>query len=87
MMEMLQSRYGNDFMTALHRGDAHGLGGLQAALDALRPSRGNHNKHSNHDGGDHRSKIRAQDVLHEWSLMAALDGLVDDGYRLRGPRE
>ena len=85
MMEMLQSRYGNDFMTALHRGDAHGLGGLQEALDALRPSRGNHNKHSNHDDGDHRSKLRAQDVLHEWSLMTALDGLIDDGYRLRGP--
>ena len=26
----------------------------------------------------------AQDVLHDWALMVALDGLVDDNYRLQG---
>ena len=33
MMEFLQGRYGNDFMTSLHRGDANGFAGLQEALD------------------------------------------------------
>ena len=34
MMELLQTRYGTDFMTSLHRGDANGLAGLQDALSA-----------------------------------------------------
>ena len=34
MMEFLAGRYGTDFMTALHRGDANGLAGLQEALAA-----------------------------------------------------
>jgi hypothetical protein len=34
------------------------------------------------------SKLEADDVLHDWSLMVALDGLVDDGARIAGhPRE
>ncbi len=32
-MELLASRYGEEFMTALHRNDANGLVGLQAVLD------------------------------------------------------
>ena len=27
----------------------------------------------------------SQDVLHDWSLMVALDGLIDDGAKLDGP--
>ncbi|MDQ3891089.1 MAG: immune inhibitor A [Actinomycetota bacterium] len=34
-MEFLHGRYGDDFMTALHRGDANGFAGLQEALDAF----------------------------------------------------
>jgi hypothetical protein len=68
MMELLQSRYGTDFMTSLHRGDANGLAGLQEALDARK-------KHN---------KVMSQDVLHDWSLMAALDGLIDDKFHLDG---
>jgi Immune inhibitor A peptidase M6 len=32
MMELLHGRYGDDFMSALHRHDANGLAGLQAVL-------------------------------------------------------
>ncbi|MGH3131336.1 MAG: peptidase M6, partial [Gaiellaceae bacterium] len=67
IMELLAGRYGTDFMSALHRGDANGLGGLQEALSALRGR-----------------KTFAQDVLHDWSLMVALDGLIDDGARIDG---
>jgi hypothetical protein len=34
-MELLAGRYGNRFMSALHRGQANGLAGLQEALDAF----------------------------------------------------
>jgi hypothetical protein len=76
MMEFLQGRYGNDFMSNLHRGDANGFAGLQEALDSndTRSGKGRHQ----------RGKTKAADVLHDWSLMAALDGLVDDGARLSG---
>ena len=34
------------------------------------------------------SKLEAQDVLHDWSLMVALDGLIDGGAKIAGhPRE
>jgi Immune inhibitor A peptidase M6 len=33
IMEMLHGRYGDDFMSALHREDENGLAGLQAVLD------------------------------------------------------
>jgi hypothetical protein len=34
------------------------------------------------------SKLQAQDVLHDWSLMVALDGLIDNGAKIAGhPRE
>jgi hypothetical protein len=33
-------------------------------------------------------KLKAQDVLHDWSLMVALDGLIDDGAKISGqPKE
>ena len=35
MMEFLAGRYGPEFMSALHRGDAHGLAGLDEALAAF----------------------------------------------------
>jgi hypothetical protein len=79
LMEMLQGRYGDGFMSALHRGDENGLVGLQAALDALPRSWRGHDR-----GHDRHGKVLAQDVLHDWSLMVALDGLVDRGYRLEG---
>jgi hypothetical protein len=31
------------------------------------------------------SKVKASDVLHDWSLMVALDGLIDDGAKVKGP--
>jgi hypothetical protein len=34
MMELLHGRYGDAFMSALHRGDANGFAGVDAALDA-----------------------------------------------------
>lgn len=77
IMEMLQGRYGNGFMTSLHRGDDNGLLGLQASLDALpRTWKGNQRGKSRH------GKLLAQDVLHDWSVMVAIDGLLDRGYRL-----
>ena len=66
LMEFLHGRYGTDFMTALHRGDASGLPGLQEALETV------------------SKKLMAEDVLHDWALMVALDGLLDDGAALRG---
>jgi immune inhibitor InhA-like protein len=73
-MELLQNRFGNGFMTALHRNDAPGLAGLQAVLD----DRGGKKGKKGH------GKVLAQDVLHDWSLAVALDGLVDgDRYHLR----
>jgi Immune inhibitor A peptidase M6 len=68
-MEYAHGQFGTDFMTALHRGDAHGLDGLQEALD----------------GED--TKLRPMDVLHNWTLMVAVDGLIDDGARILGPYE
>ncbi len=76
IMEMLQNRYGNDFMSALHRGDENGLAGLQEGLDAL-------TGHGKKGKGGH-GKVMAQDVLHDWSLMIALDGLLDQKYKLGG---
>jgi hypothetical protein len=67
MMEMLHGRYGTDFMSALHRGDADGLAGLQEALTAFG-----------------QQKTTSQQVLHDWSLMVALDGLIDDGAMVLG---
>jgi hypothetical protein len=33
-------------------------------------------------------KVEASDVLHDWSLMVALDGLIDDGAKIKGnPKE
>ncbi len=32
----------------------------------------------------HHRKVRAQDVVHDWALMVALDGWIDDGARLKG---
>jgi hypothetical protein len=69
MMEFLAGRYGTDFMSALHRGDANGLGGLQEALTALNV----------------KKKTTPQSILHDWSLMVALDGLIDDGAKVLGP--
>ena len=56
-------------MSSLHRGDANGFAGLQEALDA---------------DDDARRKTKASDVLHDWSLMVALDSLIDGGARLVG---
>jgi hypothetical protein len=70
MMEFLDGRYGDTFMTALHRGDANGLAGLQEALGTLK--------------GRKARKTTAQDVLHDWSLMVALDAAIDDGARTQG---
>jgi Immune inhibitor A peptidase M6 len=80
MMEMLQGRYGNSFMSALHKGDDNGFAGLQAALDALPRTWRGHSR-----GHDKHGKVLAQNVLHDWSLMVALDGLLDRGYRLNWP--
>jgi hypothetical protein len=70
IMEFLEGRYGEDFMTRLHRNDESGLVGLETELK------------------QEWSKLEAQDVLHDWSLMVALDGLIDDGAKISGhPRE
>jgi hypothetical protein len=66
MMEFLHGRYGTNFMSSLHRGDAHGLDGLQESLDAF------------------TKKTQARDVVHDWALMAALDGLIDGGAKIDG---
>ena len=58
IMELLQSRYGTDFMTALHRDDGDGLVGLQDVLDAHRRT------------GRRPRQGEAQDVLHDWSLLS-----------------
>jgi len=67
MMEFLAGRYGQHFMSALHRDPGHGLVGLQDVLAA-----------------SGKRKVEAQDVVHDWARMVALDGLVDDGARLGG---
>jgi hypothetical protein len=67
MMEMLAGRYGNSFMSSLHRGDENGFAGLQEALNATG-----------------QTKALAMDVFHDWTLMVALDGLIDDGARILG---
>jgi hypothetical protein len=66
-MEYLHGQFGTDFMSALHRGDANGLAGLQEALSG------------------ESSKLTPQEVLYNWSLMVAVDGLIDDGARILGP--
>lgn len=69
MMEFLHGRYRTSFMTALHRGQANGIAGLQEALN--RVSR----------------KLKAMDVLHDWSVMVAVDGLLDKGLKLEGKKK
>jgi hypothetical protein len=64
-MELLAGRYGEDFMSFLHRGQANGLAAVQEALDEF-----------------HIRKT-SQQVLHEWSVAAALDGVLDDGAKLK----
>jgi hypothetical protein len=66
LMGFLDSRFGHDFMTQLHREDANGLAGLQNVLNGV------------------SRKLDAQQLLHEWSLMVAIDGLIDDGGRVTG---
>jgi hypothetical protein len=68
IMEFVAGRYGAGFMTALHRGDANGLAGLDEALTAFK-----------------QKKTTSQEVLHDWALMVALDGLVDQGVKILGP--
>ena len=80
IMEMLQGRYGTSFMSSLHKGDDNGLVGLQTALDALPRTWKGHQR-----GHDRHGKVLAQDVLHDWSVMVAVDGLLDKGYRIDGP--
>ena len=67
MMEFLQGRYGNAFMSALHDDDGNGFAGLQDVLDQTG-----------------HSMVEASEVLHDWCLMAALDGLIDDGAKTTG---
>ena len=76
MMEFLHGRYGTGFMSALHRGDANGFAGLQEALSG--DSDGSRRSEKK------RRKTTVADVLHDWSLMVALDGLVDRGAELKG---
>jgi hypothetical protein len=64
-MELLAGRYGEDFMSFLHRGQANGLAAVQEALDEF-----------------HIRKT-SQQVLHEWSVAVALDGVLDDGAKLK----
>jgi len=66
MMEFLAGRYGTAFMSALHRGEANGIAGLQQVLNNV------------------STKLGAMDVLHDWSLMVALDGLIDGGMKISG---
>ena len=40
MMEFLEGRYGNAFMSALHDDDGNGLAGLQDVLERDRPHQG-----------------------------------------------
>jgi hypothetical protein len=64
-MELLAGRYGEDFMSFLHRGQANGLAAVQEALDEF-----------------HIRKT-SQQLLHEWSVAVALDGVLDDGAKLK----
>jgi hypothetical protein len=74
LMEFVSGRYGKSFMSALHRGDENGLAGLQQVLSQLPGRKGR--------------KAKAADVLHDWSLMVALDGMIDRGSRITGrPKE
>jgi hypothetical protein len=66
-MEYVHGQFGQDFMTNLHRGDAHGLAGLQEALNA------------------EDTKRDAMQIIRDWTLMVAVDGLIDDGARILGP--
>jgi Immune inhibitor A-like, MAM domain len=67
MMEFVHGRFGTSFMSALHRGDANGLVGLQEAIDGL-----------------NNRKVTAQEIVHDWTLMVAIDGLIDEGAKLAG---
>jgi hypothetical protein len=71
MMEFLHGRYGTSFMTSLHTGQANGLAGVDEALAGLK-RRGQ------------EKKTTSQSLLHDWALMVALDGLIDDGARISG---
>jgi hypothetical protein len=70
IMEFLAGRYGQAFMTELHRNDGHGFEGLDATLAARSVRR-----------------TTAQDVFDDWTVMVAIDGILDAGGKLRGGRE
>ncbi len=67
MMELLAGRYGSDFMSALHRGDANGFSGVTEAL-----------------GTEGVRKTDVQSIFYDWTIMVAIDGLLDDGYKTVG---
>jgi hypothetical protein len=71
IMELLQGRYGNEYMTSLHRGDANGFAGVDEALRGT----GHRGRHE---------KATAESIFTDWTLAVALDGLVDDRYRIDG---
>lgn len=66
IMELLAGRYGQDFMTYLHRDDAGGLESLDGALNAF------------------GKRASARRILHQWAVAVAIDGLLDEGGKVRG---
>jgi hypothetical protein len=69
-MEFLHGRYGERIMKYLHQSDTNGLFSVQQALDAVR-------------SGTFPGQF-AQDVLHDWAAMLALDGVLETGTPLWG---
>ena len=71
VMELMAGRYGNGFMSSLHRGEANGFAAVDEALAAT--------------GNKKKKKVNSQSIFYDWTLSVALDGLVDDGYKISGP--
>jgi hypothetical protein len=81
-MEYFQGQFGTPFMTSLHRGDANGLAGLQESLDAQAQTVKRRGRHDDDD--EEKKKLQARDVLHNWQVMVAVDGLLDSGASISG---
>ena len=63
-MHYLSGRFGQGFISALHRDPDNGLASLRKLARTV--------------GSD------ATELVHDWTAMIALDGVLDRGYRLRG---
>lgn len=82
-VEMLASRYGTPFVTALHRADANGFAGVDEALASMH---GGSVVRRGERRDDRFKKVSSQSLFTDWTLALAVDDLLDSGARIDGAK-